>query len=62
MGAKQCNGKTITFGGCPLPGPFPGMDPYLESPTHRQGVHNKLITHLEEALNAVLPPEHVANS
>src|SRR5690349_14982103 len=27
-----------------------------------QGIHNKLITHLEEALNAILPAPYVANS
>jgi len=37
------------------------MDPYLEHPARWQGVHNKLITHVEEALNAVLPAGYVAN-
>jgi hypothetical protein len=45
-----------------MPGPFPGMDPYLELPAHWQGVHNKLITHLEEALNAILPAAYVATA
>ena len=45
-----------------MPGPFPGMDPYLEFPAYWQGVHNKLITHLEEALNALLPVGYIANS
>lgn len=45
-----------------MPGPFPGMDPYLEAPARWQGVHNKLITHLEEALNAILPAAYVANA
>lgn len=41
-----------------MPGPFPGMDPYLENPNSWQGTHNKLITHLEETLNAILRPQY----
>ena len=32
-----------------MPSPFPGMDPFLEVPAQWHGVHNKLITHVEEA-------------
>lgn len=44
-----------------MPGPFPGMDPYLESPDSWQGTHNKLITHVEEVLNAILPEPYIAD-
>ncbi len=45
-----------------MPGPFPGMDPYLEDPFIWQGVHNTLITYIAAALNAVLPPDYVADT
>lgn len=44
-----------------MPGPFPGMDPYLENPAHWQGTHNALIVYMAEALNAVLPMPYAAN-
>src|SRR5437868_6265649 len=43
-----------------MPGPFPGMDPYLEDPAVWQGVHNTFITYLWAALNAALPPQYAA--
>ena len=43
-----------------MPGPFPGMDPYLESPVHWEGLHSLLIAAMTGALNAALPPEFVA--
>lgn len=43
-----------------MPGPFPGMDPYLESPVHWEGLHQVLIVAMMGALNAVLPPEFFA--
>jgi hypothetical protein len=45
-----------------MPGPFPGMDPYLEKRTFWQGAHNKLLTFMETALNATLPSPYVANT
>jgi hypothetical protein len=45
-----------------MPSPFPGMDPFLESPVWYGGFHNKLITHLEEALQPILPAPYYANS
>lgn len=45
-----------------MPGPFPGMDPYLESADLWQGTHNALITLMRGTLNAVLPPPYVARS
>jgi Protein of unknown function (DUF4058) len=44
-----------------MPSPFPGMDPYLEHPTLWSGVHQRLITYLGDALNALLPPHYVAD-
>jgi len=44
-----------------MPGPFPGMDPYLESPTHWRGLHELLIALMTVDLNALLPPGFVAN-
>lgn len=43
-----------------MPGPFPGMDPYLESPLRWPNVHNTLAVYLAEALNRLLPPDYVA--
>src|SRR3712207_1712018 len=43
-----------------MPGPFPGMDPYLEGPAHWRGVHGRLISHLSDALNALLPLPYAA--
>lgn len=43
-----------------MPGPFPGMDPYLEDRGLWRGVHHQLIAALSAALNAVLPPDFVA--
>ena len=44
-----------------MPGPFPGMDPYLEDPILWPGVHQSLITYLRDALNTRLPTRYVAN-
>ncbi len=43
-----------------MPSPFPGMDPWLESPALFPDLHNRFITHLSEALNDVLPPPYFA--
>lgn len=40
--------------------PFPGMDPYLESPDIWPDVHHELISQIRSALNPALPPEYVA--
>jgi hypothetical protein len=41
-----------------MPGPFPGMDPYLEDPTVFPDLHDRFIAQLSEALNARLPPPY----
>ena len=43
-----------------MPGPFPGMDPYLEAPHYWQEFHDRLVFHLGSVLQEVLPPNYVA--
>lgn len=38
-----------------MPSPFPGMDPYLESPRYWQDFHERFITYAAEALQQQLP-------
>lgn len=40
--------------------PFPGMDPYLESPAYWQDFHATFVPALREQINAVLPDHYVA--
>jgi hypothetical protein len=44
-----------------MPSPFPGMDPYLEHPALGPGVHQRFITYVGDALNAVLPAHYIAD-
>lgn len=44
-----------------MPGPFPGMDPYLEDPLLWRGLHLSLIFCITEAINAQLPADYIAN-
>jgi len=39
-----------------MPSPFPGMDPWLESPGVFPDFHNSFIGFLREAINTLLPP------
>jgi hypothetical protein len=43
-----------------MPSPFPGMDPYLESPEIWPDVHHELISEIRAALNPNLRPHYVA--
>lgn len=43
-----------------MPSPFPGMDPYLEHPQVFPDLHDRLITHLSESLQAKLPAPYYA--
>ena len=43
-----------------MPGPFPGMDPYLEHPARWPGVHDGLIVAMRAELNAILLPNYIA--
>lgn len=45
-----------------MPGPFPGMDPYLEEPLRWPGVHSELISSARAALNRLLPEGFAADS
>src|ERR1043165_4223228 len=40
--------------------PFPGMDPYLETPHLWPDVHHKLISEIQTTLNPSLRPRYVA--
>lgn len=43
-----------------MPSPFPGMDPYLETPDLWPDVHHELISQVRAALNPSLRPRYVA--
>lgn len=43
-----------------MPSPFPGMDPYLESPAIWPEVHQRLITYTADAMQPFLPPNYRA--
>lgn len=43
-----------------MPSPFPGMDPYLESPHLWPDVHHGLITEIQHFLNPRLRPNYFA--
>ena len=43
-----------------MPSPFPGMDPYLETPQLWPDVHHEIISQIRGALNPVLQPHYVA--
>ena len=43
-----------------MPSPFPGMDPYLENPTHWSDVHHGLISEIQARLNQQLRPKYFA--
>ncbi len=45
-----------------MPSPFPGMDPYLESPDWFPDLHGSLIILLKEALQRSLPGPYYAQS
>jgi hypothetical protein len=44
-----------------MPGPFPGMDPFLENRSFWRGVHQGLITFINQQLNETLPSGFAAN-
>lgn len=43
-----------------MPGPFPGMDPWLERPAYFTDLHNSLITYFADVLSEVLPEPYIA--
>ena len=44
----------------PVSTPFPGMDPYLESPTMWEDFHNNLATEIQAQLAPLLQPRYLA--
>jgi hypothetical protein len=44
-----------------MPGPFPGMDPFLEHPALWPGVHQGLVAVARATLNTLLPQHYVAD-
>jgi hypothetical protein len=44
-----------------MPGPFPGMDPYLEDPLRFPSLHQSLITTIAWQLNTLLPKQYAAD-
>lgn len=43
-----------------MPSPFPGMDPYLESPAHWPDFHHEFISAMREQLQSRLPTNYYA--
>ena len=43
-----------------MPSPFPGMDPYLESPAYWPGFHTRFVVALSDAIVTALPPGYYA--
>jgi len=43
-----------------MPSPFPGMDPYLESPAFWRGFHSRFLVAISDALTEVLPQGYYA--
>jgi len=43
-----------------MPNPFPGMDPFLESPRHWKDFHSRVINVLSEVIERRLPPNYHA--
>ena len=43
-----------------MPGPFPGMNPYLENPLLWPDLHHSFITYARAALRVTLPPGYIA--
>src|SRR3972149_5473891 len=40
-----------------MPSPFPGMDPFLETPGHWRGFHHRLITSISDYLADIISPD-----
>lgn len=43
-----------------MPGPFPGMDPYLEKPIRFPDLHHSFIIYTRAAIRVALPPGYLA--
>lgn len=44
-----------------MPSPFPGMDPFLESPAYFPSLHSSMITYMREWLQSRLPDPYFAD-
>ena len=44
-----------------MPNPFPGMNPYLETPGQWSNVHSRLIALITDVLDASMPPGYTAS-
>lgn len=44
-----------------MPSPFPGMDPYLESPALRWGFHSRFINGISDALVPLVRPKYIVD-
>src|SRR5581483_2685151 len=58
-GDAELVGRAGAFG-VKMPSPFPGMDPYLESPAHWPDFHHRYIDDLCDAIAGQLPDAYVA--
>jgi len=43
-----------------MPSPFPGMDPYIESPALWSDFHNNLASEIQAQLNRLIQPRYFA--
>lgn len=43
-----------------MPSPFPGMDPYIETPKIWSDFHNDLASEIRAQLNTMIQPRYVA--
>jgi hypothetical protein len=64
VGRVLIRSASLRFGGAKgamrMPGPFPGMDPYLEDADLWRDLHHSFITYARAGLRAVLPPGYLA--
>ena len=45
-----------------MPSPFPGMDPYIESPELWSDFHNNLASEMQAQLNRLIQPRCITHS
>src|SRR6266536_2455412 len=56
------NGSAIMWvKGIAMPSPFPGMDPYLETPDRWRNVHSNLATEIQTQLAPLIRPRYYAD-
>src|SRR6476661_2991616 len=52
--------RRVRAGGSPVSSPFPGMDPYLETPALWSDFHARFVTYWCDALSDALPDNYEA--